>query len=243
MPSKTAGNTALSARLALGIGLWAATAAAEGRLLWSTPSHVRPGSSARDVALPEPVVGDGIVAWSTGRAIHAVRLDDGTPLAAVDQTRGSTELVSLPLLFPAAAAASDARLSRPCPHGGRLFATVTASAPAGEPVGRLVAIDCSRAGGGRVEWYAELPAEAVGFEGPPWVDGERVLAIVKGGGARGLRRLACYDLFDGRLLENRAVGDADRPPEEPPRRAAAGSDRFIVATERTIECRSEEARP
>lgn len=242
MRSKTAGNSALSAWLALGIGLWTAAAAAEGRLLWSTPSHARPESSAQEGNLPEPVVGDGVVAWSTGRAIHAVRLDDGTPLAAGDRTRPSTELLSLPLLFPGGVPSSDARLSRPCPHGGRLFATVMASARAGGAVGRLVAIDCSRAGGGRVEWYAGLPAGSVGFEGPPWVDGERVLAIVEGGGARTPRLLASYDLFDGRLLEARAADDADRPPEGS-RRVAAGDDRFIVATDRAIECQQEVARP
>ena len=185
MPTKTAWNSAWATRVAVGIAAWAAAAvAAEGRLLWSTPSH-RHSTSVEGGPPPEPVVADGIVAWTVGGAIHAVRLEDGSPL--VRTPRESTVVTSLALLLPAADAPSEARLSRPCLHGGRLFATVVAEAREGGQAGRIVAIDCSPAGGGRVEWYSAVPAGAVAFEGPPWIDGERLLSIVVGDGPRAAR--------------------------------------------------------
>ena len=246
MRSKIAGNTGLAARLAVFVLVFvrgASVLAADGRLLWSTASHVRPAASPAGRNPPEPVVGDGIVAWTTGGGIHAVRLDDGSPLSPGDGPRGSTELLSLALFFPGDSPPSEAGLSRPCHRGGRLFTTLVAPARGGERPGRLVAIDCSPAGMGRVEWFAAVPAGTVAFEGSPWVDGERVLAIVVGDGARATRRLAAYDLFDGRLLETRLAGEADRPQEGTGHRVAAGRDRVVVATERTIECRVSDARP
>lgn len=244
MHSKTAGNTGFAVRLAGSIALWVVAAvAAEPRLIWSTPSHARPAASDGG-QLPEPVVGDGIVAWTSGRAIHAVRLDDGSPLHHGDSPRESTAVLSLPLLFPEDAPPSDAGLSRPCVRGGRLFTTLSARFRGGEAMGRIVAIDCSPAGGGRIEWYAGLPAGAVGFDGPPWVDGERLLAIVVGEGARAAPRLVAFDLFDGRLLETRPVTTNDRPPESAGPRVAVARGRVVVASDRTIECRADEnARP
>lgn len=238
MHTKTGWNSAWAKRVAVGVAAWAAAAAAaEDRLLWSTPSHLRPTSSGGGQP-PEPVVADGLVAWSVGGAIHAVRLDDGAPLARTP--RESTVVASLSLLFPAADAPAEARLSRPCLHAGRLFATVVARSRDGGPAGRLVAIDCSSAGGGRVEWYSAVPTGAVAFEGPPWIDGERLLSIVVGDGPRATRRLAAFDLFDGRLLETRPATTHDRPPESAGIRVAAGRGHVVVATDRTIECRIEE---
>jgi hypothetical protein len=247
MRSKTAGNAPVVASLAVAILVCGpSTPAAEGRLLWSTPSQARPtesggGQPPEPVVAdgPEPVVADGIVAWSTGKVIHAVRLDDGTPLTPSRGPRESTAVVSLTMLFPEVVPPLDARLSRPCLHAGRLFATVTASARGGGRAGRLFAIDCSPAGGGRIEWFAGIPSGAVGFEGPPWVDGERVLSLVGGDGGRATPRLAAFDLFDGRLLETRPATEHDRPPAAG-RVVPAGRGRFVVATERTIECRTEE---
>lgn len=238
MPTKTAWNSAWATRVAVGIAAWAAAAvAAEGRLLWSTPSH-RHSTSVEGGPPPEPVVADGIVAWTVGGAIHAVRRDDGAPL--VRASRESTVVTSLSSLFAAADAPSEARLSRPCLHAGRLFATVVAEAREGGRAGRIVAIDCSPAGGGRVEWYSGPPAGSVAFEGPPWIDGERLLSIVVGDGPRAPRRLAAFDLFDGRLLETRPATTHDRPPESAGPRVAAGGGHVVVATDRTIECRVEE---
>lgn len=242
MRSKTAGNAPVAASLAVAILVCGeATHAGEGRLLWSTPTHARP--VVRDVARhqerPEPAVGDGIVAWTTGKAIHAVRLDDGAPLGHAGGPRQSTVVAAVPLVFPDADPRADAGLSRPCLHAGRLFTTVSAAARGGGRAGRLVAIDCSTAGGGRVEWFAGLPEGAVAFEGPPWIDGERVLSLVAGDGPRATRRLAAYDLFDGRLLETRPAGEHDRPPSAG-RAVPAGLGRVVVATELTIECRLEE---
>jgi hypothetical protein len=239
MRSKTAGNAPVAASLAVAILVCGpSTPAAEGRLLWSTPSQVRPTESGGGQP-PEPVVADGIVAWSTGKVIHAVRLDDGTPLTPSRGPRESTAVVSLTMLFPEVVPPLDARLSRPCLHAGRLFATVTASARGGGRAGRLFAIDCSPAGGGRIEWFAGIPSGAVGFERPPWVDGERVFSLVGGDGGRATPRLAAFDLFDGRLLETRPATEHDRPPAAG-RVVPAGRGRFVVATERTIEYRTEE---
>jgi len=238
MHVKTAWNSACATRAAVGVAAWVAAAvAAEDRLVWSTPAHVRPTSGERGPP-PEPVVADGLVAWTVGGAIHAVRLDDGAPLAR--PPRESTVVASLSLLFPTADAPSEARLSRPCLHAGRLFATVVARSRDGGQAGRLVAVDCSSAGGGRVEWYSGLPAGAVAFEGPPWIEGERLLSIVVGDGPRATRRLAAFDLFDGRLLETRPATTHDRPPESVGPRVAAGRGRVVLATDRTIECQIEE---
>ncbi len=239
MRSKTAGINGPAAWLAVGVVLCGqAAVAAEGRLLWSTPSQVRPTESG-DGQPPEPVVVDGLVAWTAGKAIHAVRLDDGSPLTPARGPRESTAVVSLAMLFPEVAPPLDARFSRPCLHAGRIFTTVTAAARGIGPAGRLVAIDGSPAGGGRVEWVAGLPPGAVAFEGAPWIHGERVLSLVVGDGPRATRRLAAYDLFDGRLLETRPAGEHDRPPSVG-RIVPAGRGRVVVATERTIECRTEE---
>lgn len=238
MHTKTAWNSAWATWAAVAFGGWAAAAVdAEDRLLWSTPAHVRPTSSEAGQP-PEPVVADGLVAWTVGRAIHAVRLDNGSHI--VRTPRESTVVASLALFFPAADAPSDARLSRPCLRAGRLFATVAARPREGGQAGRLVAIDCSSAGGGRVEWYSGPPAGSVAFEGPPWIDGERLLSIVVGDGPRATRRLAAFDLFDGRLLETRPATTHDRPPASAGSRVAAGRGHVVVATDRTIECRIEE---
>lgn len=206
----------------------------EGRLVWSVRTQpVAPPPSVAGDGRPEPVVGPGFAAWSTGRAIHAVRLEDGGPLDGGDGP-AATELVSVALATGAVAAPAAARLSRPCQAGGRLFATVIA--PARDAAARLVAIDCSPAGGGRVEWTTGLPEAAVAFEGPPWIEGERLAAIVVGDGPRMPRLRATFDLFDGRHLGSRPAAEGDAPPPAT-HRAAAGGGRLIVATDRTIECR------
>lgn len=208
----------------------------EGRLVWSVRSQMTPPPGG-EAEIPAVAIGPGFVAWSTGRGIHAARLADGEPLFGGGPS--ATELVSAAGVAGGLAAPSSVRLSRPCQSGGRLFATVTATA-AEASAGRIVAIDCSPAGGGRIEWVVGPPQGAMAFEGPPWIDGERLSVIVRGDGPTRPRLLARFDRFDGRHLGSEPAAETDAAPR-PFRRGEAGGGRIVVATDRTIECREVDA--
>lgn len=202
-----------------------------GPLLWSCPTN------APDGVVAEPVVAaPGIVAWSTGLAIHAVRLADGTPAWDREGRRRSTEIVPLRLLLPdlTGAPSADATISSLCGRGGRVFATVLTSEH-GPAAGRgmLVAVDCSDAAEGRVEWTAALPRGTAAFTGRPHIEGGCILAPVRATGPLDAQRFAAFDLLDGRFLEL-------RPRSDTTAKSATSVDvdgLRVAAAGRSIECR------
>jgi hypothetical protein len=182
-----------------------------------------------------------LVVWNTGRALHAVRFDDGSiPWRASAHPKDS-------LLFPrgvsAARLGTGAATSLPplaaCSTGARAIAILDhVSATDDDDAAALVCLDCSAAAEGRLAWIAPPPPvvhdggppRPTGFDGPPAADAGQVYCVVRSREPADWLHLAAYDLRDGRVIWTRPLGSAiaaDGIDHAPRRRTVQLDDRHV----------------
>lgn len=160
-----------------------------------------------------------LVVWNTGRALHAVRFDDGSiPWSASAHPKDS-------LLFPRGVSAVHLRKAvttnlpplPACSSGARAIAILDhVSATDDDNAAALFCLDCSPAAEGRLAWIAPPPPvvhdggppRPTGFDGPPAADAGQVYCVVRSREPADWLHLAAYDLRDGRVIWTRPLGSA-----------------------------------
>jgi outer membrane protein assembly factor BamB len=192
-----------------------------------------------------PTVGGGLVAWSDGRAVHAVAFADGTaawPVGAPDDTLVFPRDVTS---FAGIGRGPDAFSGAPSPvvlaTSGRGFVVLDR----GRDGDRLVCLDLSDRAQGRLAWStraADLPRAAspaaprsrATFAGPPAVDDDLCAIVLQTDDGRGSLTLAVYDARDGSLRWSHDLGPsgAEEGIDGPRhcRRPCLAEDRIVVDT-------------
>lgn len=177
------------------------------RTVWR---HDLPGA----LAAGPPVISGELVLWTTGAAVHAVRLADGMPPWPAGGAGQDTRLFPRGSgSLPNAGFGATAALGALCTAGGRACAVLARGA--GET---LVCLDLSPAAEGRLVWLADvallagaglgLPAGRLRCDGPPIVDHELCCVVMRPADGREELVLAAFAAADGRLEWMRRCGTA-----------------------------------
>jgi outer membrane protein assembly factor BamB len=185
--------------------LWSAD---DWRPVWRLPAAGRPADAG------PPMIAGGLVVWSTGRAVHAVRLCDGATAWPVGDPR-DTRLFPREVSPGDVASADATERGRQPPAGGVLPVVLSTAGRCFAVLGgeRLVCLDLSDPAQGRLVWSVIAaavphtpPRTRAMFTGPPTVDDELCGIVLRRDDGRGSLALAMFDARDGSLRWSHDLG-------------------------------------